>query len=114
MSEVLAGPVSVVHQPSSPPPLPRYITARLTSMPFEAARSRMESAKAKYDALGVEKSPGVVKGTSPRRLAGYPTANLCSNKFIFTELNPFACRSAKYISASAGVRLAIRDCAESP
>ena len=83
-------------------------------MPLEAARSRMESTKAKYDSLGVEKSPGVVKGMSPRRLAGLFTPNLCSNKFMFTELNPFACRSVKYISASASVRLTMRDCAESP
>ena len=83
-------------------------------MPRARARSRICSAWAIYDSLGVVKSPGVVNGSSPIRFLGASVANSRSIKLIKMALNPCALRWSRYQVASSTVVLTISDHAASP
>src|SRR5579872_7258869 len=81
-------------------------------MPLSAAMRMMRSACWKYFSLGVEKSPGVVKGPSPYRFTG--PRNLCSIRLTMIELKPWRLRVSRYSSASAVVSPEMRDQGASP
>ena len=58
-------------------------------MPFSAALWMTQSACAKYFSLGVEKSPGVVKGASPALFSGGCLTKLVLNQFHEDGIKPF-------------------------
>src|SRR5271157_680680 len=83
-------------------------------MPFSPALRITQSAWAKYLSLGVEKSPGVVKGASPASFSGGFWQNLCSINSTMMVLKPFWRRFFRYCSTSPSGNPTISDQAASP